>query len=87
MYDASFMEADMGAKAEQRLRKAVVSVLSQSASGKSASQVVKDVVERERVNPEEVRRQIRALMESGHVVLGADLNLIIKETPLLRKTG
>lgn len=77
----------MGAKAEQRLRKAVVSVLSQSASGKSASQVVKDVVERERVNPEEVRRQIRALMESGHVVLGADLNLIIKETPLLRKTG
>jgi hypothetical protein len=77
----------MSLKAEQRLRKAVISVLSHTASGKSASQVVKRVVGREKVEPEQVRRQIRVLMELGEVVVGPDLNLLVRRAPPLRKTG
>jgi hypothetical protein len=51
--------------------------------------VVEVVVSRERVAPEEVRRQVRSLLESGHIVVGPDLNLLVKKTPnpVARKTG
>jgi homoserine dehydrogenase len=77
----------MNLRAQQRLRKAVVSMLSQTASGKSAAQVLKDVVNREKANPEDVRRQIRALLESGEVVVGPDLNLLARHSRRLRKAG
>jgi hypothetical protein len=77
----------MNLRAQQRLRKAVVSVLGQTASGKSAAQALKDVVHREKASPEEVRRQIRALLESGEVVVGPDLNLLVRQSRRLRKAG
>jgi hypothetical protein len=79
----------MTSRAQQRLREAVVRVLGRTASGQSASKVVEVVVSRERVAPEEVRRQVRSLLESGHIVVGPDLNLLVKKTPnpVARKTG
>jgi homoserine dehydrogenase len=77
----------MNLRAQQRLRKAVVSMLSQTASGKSAAQVLKDVVNREKASAEDVRRQIRALLESGEVVVGPDLNLLARHSRRLRKAG
>jgi hypothetical protein len=77
----------MSLRAQQRVRRAVLSALGQTSSGKSAATVMRYVAGRENVSPEAVRREIRALLESGDVSVGPDLNLVASQARRLRRTG
>jgi Fe2+ or Zn2+ uptake regulation protein len=67
----------MNEKVNDDLRAAVIHLLSQSASGKPAADVVQRVVKDRRVKPDLVRRQLRTLIERGVVEVGPSLNLVI----------
>ena len=81
------MEAHV-AKTQQLLRKAVVKTLSRTASGQPASRVLNTVVGKG-FERREVRRQLRALLESGQIAVGDDLNLVMRKDAgsLTKKAG
>jgi hypothetical protein len=84
---SSLLEAHV-AKTEQLVRKAVVKTLSRTASGQPASMVLNTVVGKG-FHPREVRRQLRALLESGQIAVGHNLNLVVRKDvgALTKKAG
>jgi len=73
-------EVDVPLTERNRIRERVVRMLTKSAKGRSASEVV-DVVARDaRISPDEVRTQVRILLESGRIEVGKNLNLFARKT-------
>jgi hypothetical protein len=66
----------MAPSKQKKVQDAVVRTLSGIASGQPASDVVKTVAEGGGYAPDDVRREVRTLLESGHITLGANLNLV-----------
>jgi hypothetical protein len=54
-------------------------MLTKSAVGRSAPEVVEAVAREAKVSDDEVRTQMRILLESGRIVLGQNLNLVARK--------
>lgn len=61
----------------QRVRDALLTVLSETRSGKPASDLVKVVAERENIPTQKIHREVRVLLERGQIVVGPRLNLTL----------
>ena len=72
---AGIEELDMTDR-RTRLRNAVVRVIQQSDGGTPANSVIKVVSKSERAGPDEVRREVRLLLENGTVSVGGGLKLV-----------
>ena len=70
-------EATMTPTDPNRLRAALIADLEGQVRGRPASEVVARVTNREGVAAEEVRRQLRTLIEQGLIKVGPSLNLIL----------
>jgi hypothetical protein len=62
-----------------QVRGAIVRMLTKSAVGRSAPEVVEAVAREAKVSDDEVRTQMRILLESGRIVLGQNLNLVARK--------
>jgi len=62
-----------------KVREAIVRMLTKSAVGRSASEIVEAVARDTKVSHDEVRTQMRVLLESGRIALGKNLNLFARK--------
>ena len=69
----------------KNVRDQIIQILSRSSGGQPASDLVNKIVAQKVASLEDIRTNIRILLESGQIELGQNLNLVAKSGSIPRK--